>query len=107
MCQLTVSTKSRITKYEHWNLLLQFQMSAVARSSWASEYVILLFHDKLINDEVCSPFRDSIIQLVCDEAFNIPQHYEAYYMFTAFQRDGKIHIGRINLRTYIVRAFER
>ena len=72
-------------------------MSAVARRSLALEHVILLDHDKLINDEVCSPFRNSIIQLVCNEAFNIPQHYEAYYMFTAFQRDGKIHIGRINL----------
>ena len=77
-------------------------MSAVARSSLASEHVILLFHDKLINDEVCSPFRDSIIQLVCDEAFNIPQHYEAYCMFTAFQRDGKIHICRINLHKLCV-----
>ena len=73
-------------------------MSAVARRSLALEHVILLDHDKLINDEVCSPFRNSIIQLVCDEVFNIPQHDEAYYMFTAFQRDGKIHRGRNNLR---------
>ena len=77
-------------------------MSAVARSSLASELVILLDHDKLIIDEVCSPFRNSIIDLVCNEVFNIPQHDEAYYMFTAFQRDRKIHIGRNNLHELCV-----